>query len=313
MNSTFENRWIMYFRNNGYPDTTELAKGMEGAVYSLIPHKLIAKVWIDQSEKKLRRFATFYSHLAFHIHPVQTSELVNVIVVDNTTITIEKFLPGLPLESYISMDSQHIDDRAIHATIKILSILKNVPVKEEFGSLSIFGENCGMIDGKRKWSDVVQNVLDLQVKKYGKQLRFYIPDLDDVLLAINSFLITRDKVPMSIIHGDLCNANIMTNSNLQPLAVFDFCFMLPVGDPAFDASISSAIFNMYGQHARSIIHKVTRVVCDSLNIEIEVLLAYRAVYAIMTSNLYSPDGTDGHFKWCINMLHQKELRSVLGL
>ncbi len=45
----------------------------------------------------------------------------------------------------------------------------------------------------------------------------------------------------------------------------------------------------------------------------EVLLAYRAVYALLTSNAYASDGGDGHFRWCVEMLGRRDVRGALNM
>ena len=99
----------------------------------------------------------------------------------------------------------------------------------------------------------------------------------------------------------------------RPLSVFDFGFLTTIGDPLFDASISSAIFNMYGPHARAIDEEVTEAVAKAFNYPRQALLAYRAVYSLLTSNAYSPSGADGHFRWCVSMLKREDVRASLGL
>jgi len=44
MSQQIDDKWIKYFRNNGYPQAKRIAGGMEGAVYSLVPGELVAKV-----------------------------------------------------------------------------------------------------------------------------------------------------------------------------------------------------------------------------------------------------------------------------
>jgi aminoglycoside phosphotransferase (APT) family kinase protein len=116
-----------------------------------------------------------------------------------------------------------------------------------------------------------------------------------------------------LIHGDLCGANIMVNETAQPLSVFDFGFLSTIGDPAFDASVSSAILNMYGPHAREIDDEVTEAMVKAFGYPPEVLMGYRAAYSLLTSNAYSPTGSDGHFRWCVSMLRREDVRSSLGL
>ncbi len=38
---------------------------------------------------------------------------------------------------------------------------------------------------------------------------------------------------------------------------------------------------------------------------------YKAVYAIVTSNIFDPDGTDGHTAWCIAILQRDDISAVL--
>jgi aminoglycoside phosphotransferase (APT) family kinase protein len=118
---------------------------------------------------------------------------------------------------------------------------------------------------------------------------------------------------MTLIHGDLCSANVMIDSDKNPLSVFDFGFLSTIGDPAFDASITSAIFNMYGPFAKAIDDEIVDAFVNVLGYDQQVLLAYRAVYSIITSNAYTLDGSDGHYRWCIEMLKRPDVRSSLGL
>ena len=70
---------------------------------------------------------------------------------------------------------------------------------------------------------------------------------------------------------------------------------------------------MYGTHAREIDKQVTEALSTSLEYSYEVLLAYKAVYAIITSNAYAEDGSDGHYRWCVAILQREDVRSSLRL
>ncbi|RZQ65655.1 hypothetical protein [Amycolatopsis suaedae] len=45
----------------------------------------------------------------------------------------------------------------------------------------------------------------------------------------------------------------------------------------------------------------------------ELLLRYRAAYAIAGANSYGADGTDGHFAWCVANLERADIAEALGL
>jgi hypothetical protein len=313
MKLNFDDRWVIHFQKNGYPQATGIATGMEGAVYSLSPGELVAKVWSRRSESDLRRLQTFYGRLASFHADIRTPEILDVDMVDGTLISKERFLPGKPLERYLQLDARHADRSGVDATIGVLEFLKSIPNLTELDGLAVLDETDSFWSGASTWSEAIGGLISRRVARFGSQLRSEIPDLKDVVAAIGMFLDTRDTVPMGIIHGDLCGVNIMVDTDRCPLSVFDFGFLSSVGDPAFDASVASAIFNMYGPHARDIDDEVTDAFVLSLGFERRVMLAYRAAYALITSNAYAPDGSDGHYRWCVTMLRREDVRSSLGL
>jgi hypothetical protein len=93
----------------------------------------------------------------------------------------------------------------------------------------------------------------------------------------------------------------------------DFGFLSTVGDPRLDASITAVIMNMYGPHAAAIADTLTDRFVAELGYLVEVLLIYQAAYAIVTSNVFTPDGSDGHFPWCVAQLTRAEVTAALGL
>lgn len=144
-------------------------------------------------------------------------------------------------------------------------------------------------------------------------LRSAIPDLDRVVEAVIYFLQSRDSEQLALVHGDICGANLMVNMSMRPLALFDFGFLSTVGDPALDASIAAGIYDMYGPHAISLDRQILKAFAHELGYTMDVLLAYRAVYSILTSHAYTELGDDGHFEWCVSMLRRQDVREALHL
>ena len=71
--------------------------------------------------------------------------------------------------------------------------------------------------------------------------------------------------------------------------------------------------NMYGPHAVAIATALTDRFASELGYSPEALLIYRAAYAVATSNVFTSDGSDGHFRWCIAQLAQERLTAALDL
>ena len=85
------------------------------------------------------------------------------------------------------------------------------------------------------------------------------------------------------------------------------------GDPQFDAAIAGSIFDMYGHAARAMDDEVTAAIVAAFDYRLDTLLAYKAVYALITSNAYCRTGVDGHFNWCIDLLNRSDIRRALGI
>ena len=94
MSQAFDEQWLEYFRARGYPAAAGLAAGMEGAVYSLIPGELVAKVWSHRRGDRLRRLAAFNKRLAEAQGSLRTPKIHRIDIVDGVAITTEDFLPG---------------------------------------------------------------------------------------------------------------------------------------------------------------------------------------------------------------------------
>lgn len=306
-------RWIEYFRGNGFPAARGLSAGMEGAVYSLVENELIAKVWLGRNKSELRRLKSFCDALKLAAGEIRTPEIEDIKIVDGVLITFERFLRGKPLQSRLSRDAAHADAFAVTALIIVLEFLRTVPPLPAFRTLAVLDESGSPWRGATTWGDAIESLIEGRMRRFGSQLQSELPDLGRIRKGVRDFLRTRESGEMSLVHGDLCGANIMVDDNNRPLSVFDFGFMTTVGDPLFDASISSAIFNMYGPHARRIDDEVTDAVVAALGYPRPALLAYRAVYSLITSNAYSATGEDGHFQWCVSMLKREDVRASIGL
>ena len=313
MRPQIDDRWVTYFKEHGYPEAKGLAVGMEGAVYSLIPDELVAKVWTRRGVSEVQRLQRFYAELAAFGGPIRTPELVEVELIDGTLVSKERFLVGAPLETMLSEDAGRADPGGTSATIAILDFLRRLGGSDPLRSLAVLDEAEPVWSGFECWSDALSALMARRLDRFGDQLRRDVDNLEAIQTACREFLRGRDGSAMSLIHGDLCGANILVDERLRPLAVVDFGFLSTIGDPAFDASIASGIFNMYGPHVRDIDDEVTAACSAALGYPLDVLLAYRAVYGVLTSNAYAEDGSDGHYRWCVDTLRRRDVQAALGL
>lgn len=81
--------------------------------------------------------------------------------------------------------------------------------------------------------------------------------------------------------------------------------------PAFDASTFAGFFDMYGPAARRRDDELTNMIRVHFGYPRELLLLYRAFYALVGSNAYDATGRDAHFEWCVATLNRQEISDFL--
>jgi hypothetical protein len=94
--------------------------------------------------------------------------------------------------------------------------------------------------------------------------------------------------------------------------VIDWDFLSHFGESSFDASIACSIFNMYGTYQREHDDYLMAEFAEHHGCDRHRLLVYRALYAILTSNVHSEQSTDRHYAWCVDVLNRDDIREALG-
>jgi aminoglycoside phosphotransferase (APT) family kinase protein len=162
------------------------------------------------------------------------------------------------------------------------------------------------------WPAALQGLLDRRLATFGDQLRAEVPRFDLLETKLRALIADLPNDPLGVLHGDLIPANVLVDEALHPVAVLDFGFFTTVGDPAFDLAVTASIFDMYGPLARQVETEIDRAAAERFGFPPERLTLYRAAYAIATANVYDPDGKDGHFRWCTEMLRRDEITDLLS-
>ncbi|MFJ5677974.1 phosphotransferase [Streptomyces sp. NPDC093097] len=111
-------------------------------------------------------------------------------------------------------------------------------------------------------------------------------------------------------HGDLVPPNIHIDAAGRPVAVLDFGFYTTAGDPAFEAAVTAAVWDMYGPYAEEHTAELTGLFARELGYAPETLTAYQAAYALTTYDLFGLDDSDGHFRWCAEQLRRNAVFSA---
>lgn len=304
-------QWIDHLTSEGH-DASALAAGAEGAIYDL-GSGLIAKVWRERAAVELERMHRFYADVAAAGLPFATPEILEVQQVDGTSVTYERKLPGQSLQKQLGLNDREIGPAAVRCVVDVLRALATVPATSSMHELAVLKEDQPLWSGVQDFRAALCGLLGRRVARFGDVIREHLPDFDWRFSALQDRLATISLPRDTVLHGDLFGSNILVDADVRPLAVIDFGFLTTAGDPRLDAAISASVMNMYGTHAPSITRNLTTQLAHDLSYPIEALLIYQACYAVATSNAFTPDGSDGHFAWCIAQLRRADISEALGL
>ncbi|MES0833716.1 MULTISPECIES: phosphotransferase family protein [Nocardiopsidaceae] len=301
--------WVRFFEAKGYPEAAELAAGMEGAVYAL-NDDLVAKVWGVRSGEELERLQRFYDDLAKAQLAFRTPRIEEVLYENGRFVSIEQRLSGVPLAD---MDPRR-PELWPQAAACMLDVLGEISTADSpaLRGLAVLDEASPFWEGHTSWPDALTALIHRRLALFGDQLRAAVPGFDGKLARILELVGDLGDVPLGLMHGDLVPDNVLVNDECQVVGTLDFGFLSTVGDPVFDAALTASIFDMYGPQAHETEAYLDAAVVERFGCPPERMALYRAVYGIIASNAYDPQGQDGHFKFCADLLLREDVSELLG-
>ncbi len=304
-------QWLGFFARRGYPEARALAAGVEGAVY-LLDGGMVAKVWGRRGAGALRDMQAFYAELRGRGLSFATPEILAVEEVDGVAVTFERRIHGRPLQAGLSSGDEHVCGGAAEALTQVLRELATVGATEAMRRLRVLDEGSALWEGHGCFGEALLGLLERRLSRFGRVLGARVRNLGGKHEALRAWLGELEVPGCTALHGDLFPENVLMDEVGRVSGVLDFGFLSTAGDPRLDAAISGAIFNMYGPHAAFLADEFTRQLAGDLGYAVEVLLLYRAAYAMATSNYFTADGSDGHFAWCVGVLNSRRIEELLG-
>ena len=298
-------------RTVGYEPGEVLGAGVEGTVFD-VGDNLVAKVWHRRGADEIGLLKTFYDAVAAAEPTVSTPRLRSVVPLDDHVVSIEDRLPGAPMGAGFGM--RQLTDDAIVTITECLVHLAGIRASPEMAVLPPLEGEPPFEPARQPFQLSLARLVERRSQEYLPVMASRVRDIARVVDATIGRLERLPPGHESVIHGDLFPPNILLDDDGRtPSAILDFGFLSTVGDPAFDAAVSASIFDMYGEHGRQVEATLDRAIAERLRYPIETLGLYRAAYALATSNVFSPDGRDGHFEWCMRMLERADVRMAIDL
>ncbi|MFC5666598.1 phosphotransferase family protein [Kitasatospora misakiensis] len=298
-------RWPAYFAERGHAGARRIGAGVEGVVYGLGDGQ-VAKVWSGRPPAGLALTRQVYADLARHRLPFATPEILKVEEHEGVLVTYERELAGVPMgtasgrsEHGRELPTQHCD-----ALLTVLRGLASVPGTDAMGRLTVQGDDRPLWRGHQRFQEALAALVTRATARHRAALAAHVPDLDAGVERTRKALRSLPETPVTAIHGDLVPPNIHIDPAGRPVAVLDFGFYTTAGDPAFEAAVTAAVWDMYGPYAAEHSAELTRILAQELGYAPAALTTYQAVYALTTYDLFGLDDSDWHFRWCVEQLRR---------
>ncbi|MGX5207605.1 phosphotransferase family protein [Streptomyces violaceus] len=295
--------WPARFGDRGHTDARRIGAGVEGVVYRLGEGR-VAKVWSGRPPAGFELTRRVYADMARHTLPFFTPEILDVEEHEGVLVTYERELPGVAMRA----DSAHADherDLPTQHTDALLAVLRglaSVPGTDAMRQLTVQGDDRPLWRDHDRFQDALVALVGRAVARHGAALAVHVPDFDGGVERTQEALRSLPDAPVSAIHGDLVPPNIHIDVVGRPVAVLDFGFYTTAGDPALEAAVTAAIWDMYGPYAEEHTAELTRLFAHELGYTSAALTTYQAAYALTTYDLFGLDDSDGHFRWCVEQL-----------
>ncbi|MFD7668397.1 phosphotransferase family protein [Streptomyces sp. NPDC059788] len=303
--------WLAHFAGRGHTGVRRIGAGVEGVVYRLGEGR-VAKVWSGRPSTDFDLTRQVYADIARHSLPFSTPEIFDAEDYDGVLVTYERELPGAPMRA----DSAHADyerelpTRQTDALLAVLRGLASVPGTDAMRQLTVQGDDRPLWRGHDCFRNALAALVARATARHGAALAACVPDFEAGVERTQKALRSLPDAPVTAIHGDLVPPNIHIDAAGRPVAVLDFGFYTTAGDPAFEAAVTAAAWDMYGPHAEEHAAELTRLFAHELGYAPSALAACQAAYALTTYDLFGLDDSDGHFRWCAEQLRRNAVFSA---
>ncbi|MFF6993327.1 phosphotransferase [Streptomyces sp. NPDC010273] len=297
--------WLAYFADRGHRGVRRIGAGVEGVVYRLGEGQ-VAKMWSGRPSIRIELFRRVYADIKRYPLPFFTPEIFDTEDHEGVLVTYERDLPGVPMLP----DSAHVEyERGLpiqhrDTLLAVLNGLASVPGTQAMRQLTVQGDDRPLWRDHHRFQNALAALVGRAAARHSVALAACVPDFNAGVRRVQEALYSLPDAPVTAIHGDLVPPNIHIDAAGRPVAVLDFGFFTTAGDPAFEAAVTAAIWDMYGPHAEEHTAELTKIFAHELGYAPAILTTYQAAYALTTYDLFGLDDREGHFRWCAGQLRR---------
>ncbi len=232
-------RRIALLQQHGLSRADKIGEGGESEVFALGVTRVL-RVHRREAGDYTRRIGELYAALDRSAVPFALPEVLEVESDGEVSWSIERRLPGRPLDS--SLGSLRGADRN-------RALCGYIDGAAAFGAL---GAPRGWSGGygelftdeqlrAEQWGDLLADRLTLQLERARPILDGRVTELDEVMAHIVSDARAAASAGATLVHGDWFPGNVLLGDDLQVSAAIDLGWLTVVGDVAHDV-LSAVVF-----------------------------------------------------------------------
>jgi serine/threonine protein kinase len=284
-----------------------LDKGMEADVYAYGIGAVLKLYAGTTSLTHLTTLKHFYDFLERHLVPYALPRMYAVVQEGAFLVTIEQRLPGMCMSDVLASLSNQQLDQTMQRYLTAACALSAIQAPLSFDRYKLFDPDLISLQTNGDWHQFLDRYLTLKLNEVIPYLSRDVSQLGTKVQHLRSILAQPYIGDYRLIHGDFFPGNLLINNDYQITALLDFGVLTMYGDYLFDIATSWVFFDMYDDLKANVRERYLSVILTTLGEHVQgILYHYVLLYSILSANTYSPNCTDGHYRWCVANLNNKE-------
>ena len=293
-------------RKYGLSPDDLLHKGMEAEVYAM-GIEAVLKLYIGTTDfEHLTTLQNFYASLSQSELSYSLPHIETVAREGDICSTIERRLPGSPMSTILPKLTTEQMDTLMQAYLTAALELTKVQIPFEFDRYKLFDPEDLSRTTRGDWHRFLSGYLDQKFGQLSVYLERDVTDFTEKVQQLQFILSKPYTGGYHLIHGDFFPGNILVDEGHRVTALLDFGLFTMYGDFLFDIATGWVFFDMYDELRANIRERYLDITLDWLGERARgKLYRYVLLYSILSADTYSPDCTDGHYRWCVTNLNNQ--------
>jgi aminoglycoside phosphotransferase (APT) family kinase protein len=291
----------------GLTERDWVGRGMEAEVYRY-GAEAVVKLYpsSDQLAANLHDLQAFYATLTPAALPYALPAISQIASEEPLIVTCERYLPGEPLTTRIAQSTPADLERLFPPYVAAVHALSELVMPPASTRYKLFDPAQLSLRADGDWHAFLKRWLHAQLTVLAPYFEQDVVAFGQKLALMDAVLAQPYRGEYRLVHGDICPGNLLVDGQGQICALLDFGLFTMYGDPLFDAATAWVFFDMYDELNADVRSRLLPFVLRRCGTAAYgKLIRYVLLYSLLAANTYSPDCSDGHYRWCVSNLNRE--------